>query len=258
MASVQLSALLVVHNEEEVLEEALKSVHFCDEIVVVLDRCSDASKKIAAQYTDKLIEGAWELEGPRRNTGIEACSGAWILEVDADERVAPPLAHEIREFIQTAGDGYVLLPVQNYVGKRLVAHGWAGSFGTTKAKKLFKKGCKVWGDQRVHPKLVLKGAEYEIGTNLKGGEGLIHLVDKNINDMVLRMLRYSDAMAADMVATGKYMPFCKALRKGGTRFYKSFIARKGYKEGRYGFLLATMAALTIILAQLKATLEHEQ
>ncbi|MDB4872972.1 MAG: glycosyltransferase family 2 protein, partial [Gemmatimonadales bacterium] len=96
-----LSALVVAHNEAAQLAECLERLRFADEIVVVLDRCTDGSREIAARFTDRLIEGGWEREGERRNTGIAACRHEWILEVDADERVPPALADEIRRTIAT-------------------------------------------------------------------------------------------------------------------------------------------------------------
>src|SRR5262249_26519769 len=88
---VSLSALVVVHNEERQLADCLSSLGFADEIVVVLDRCNDRSREIARGFTEQLVEGAWEREGPRRHAGIDACGGDWIVEIDADERVSPEL-----------------------------------------------------------------------------------------------------------------------------------------------------------------------
>ena len=253
---IKISGLVVAHNEEKVLEDALKSLHFCDEIVVVLDKCTDGSKKIAEKYATNLIEGSWEIEGPRRNTGIDACTGDWIVELDADERIAPALAKEIQEFVKTAKRGWALLPVQNYIGKRYVQHGWAGSFGTTKARKLYAKGCKYWDDKRVHPPNRLQGERYEVGMNLPAGEGLIHLVDTDLNDMIDRLQRYTDAMAQDMRDAGEEAPhFMVTFRKGMTRFYKSYLVRKGYKEGPLGFWLALMAFCMPVLTHLKVRLE---
>ena len=63
-----------------------------------------ASPEIARRFTDRVIEGAWEREGERRNAGIAACRGDWVLEIDADERVGPELAAEIAAVIaQLAG-----------------------------------------------------------------------------------------------------------------------------------------------------------
>ena len=94
-----LSAVVTVHNEEVRLADCLAALSFAYEIVVVLDRCTDGTRAIAQRFTDRLIEGAWQLEGARRNAGIEAARGDWILEVDADERVSPALAAEIRDTI---------------------------------------------------------------------------------------------------------------------------------------------------------------
>ena len=248
---LRLTALIVAHNEAAMLPDALASVQaLCDQIVVVLDRCTDDSKKIAAKYTKHIIEGAWEVEGPRRMTGIDACPEGWILELDADERVTPAMAQELHRRLPQAVPGYFLVPIYNYVGKRLVMHGWAGAFGTNAAKKLFYKGHKVWGNQRVHPTLVMTGPEYQLE------HGLTHLIDTDINDMIDRLQRYTDAQAADLRSSGKPLPpFRRSLRRGLTRFYKSYCGRRGYKEGKMGFLLALMAMLMPILTHLKAEFE---
>ncbi len=115
-----LSALVVVHDEEAQLAACLERLAFADEIVVVLDRCSDGSRGIAARFTDRLVEGGWEREGERRNTGIDACRGDWILEIDADERVSPALAEEIRRTIASSCHAYHHIPVDNYIGDHLV------------------------------------------------------------------------------------------------------------------------------------------
>ena len=97
---IRLSALVVAHNEEEILAECLKRLAFADELVVVLDRCTDGSKAIADEYADSVLVGAWELEGDRRNLGIRTCRGAWIIEADADEWINEKLATEIWETIE--------------------------------------------------------------------------------------------------------------------------------------------------------------
>ena len=139
-ADPRLSALVVAHNEEAQLADCLATLAFADEIVVVLDDCSDGSEAIARRFTDTLVTGAWEIEGPRRHAGIEACGGDWILEVDADERVPPALADEIRKRIHGAEPGYFLIPFDNYVGDRLVRYGWGGAWGVSATGSLKKVG----------------------------------------------------------------------------------------------------------------------
>src|SRR5262249_41633149 len=152
-----LSAVVVVHDEEAQLADCLSRLAFVDELVVVLDRCRDRSREIASQFTDRIIEGAWEREGPRRHAGIDVCRGAWVLEVDADERVTPELAVEIRETIATSTARWHLIPVDNYIGDRLVRWGWGGSFGKGAYAGLYRQGAKIWGGQRIHPAVTLSG-----------------------------------------------------------------------------------------------------
>ena len=59
---VNLSVLIVVSNEEKQLKDCIETVKFADEIVIVLDKCTDKSKKIAKNYTDKIYEGSWDIE----------------------------------------------------------------------------------------------------------------------------------------------------------------------------------------------------
>ena len=248
---LKLSALVVAHNEEDNLDACLAALAFADELVVVLDKCTDGSKTIAAKYTDRLIEGSWDIEGPRRHAGLDACTGDWILEVDADERVSPELAVEIRSAIQDAPFGHFLIPYDNYIGKTLVRYGWGASWGVSATVRLFSKGAKVWGQQRIHPGVELKGERMWLKNRM------VHLVDKDISDMLQRLDRYSTARARDLRASGDIGSFANNVRRLFSRFFKCYVGRKGYKEGGYGFLIALMAGLFPLLAYLKASLEGD-
>ena len=74
---VELSALVVAHDEEANLPDCLERLRFADEIVVLLDRCTDGSRAVAERFGARILEGAWPREGERRNTGIAACRGRW-------------------------------------------------------------------------------------------------------------------------------------------------------------------------------------
>ena len=219
----------------------------------MLDRCSDRSKEIAQGFTPHTVEGAWEREGPRRHAGIDACAGEWIVEIDADERVPPALAAEIRQIVERSGADWHLIPVDNYVGERLVRWGWGGSFGKGAYAGLYRNGAKArWGDQRVHPAVTLSGAQ---GPTLEAR--LVHHVDRNVSDMLARLDRYSTARARDLRESGDIGSYARNLRRIPTRFWKCYVSRKGYREGPYGLLIALCAGLYPILSYLKARLEEE-
>jgi len=245
-----LSALVVVHDEEQQLSECLTCLRFADEIVVVLDRCRDRSREIARGFTDRLIEGAWEREGPRRHAGIDACRGDWVLEIDADERVSPELASEIRRVVGTSSAAWHRIPVDNYVGTRLVRWGWGASFGRSAHAALFRKGAKRWGDQRIHPTVSLSGQQ---GATLSAP--IRHHVDRDISEMLRRLDRYTSARAEDLRESGDIGSYGQNLRRIVSRFFRCYIGRKGYREGPWGFLIALCAALYPILSYLKARLE---
>jgi glycosyltransferase involved in cell wall biosynthesis len=247
-----LSAVVVVHNEEAQLAECLDRLACCDELVVVLDRCTDGSKAITQHFGARIIEGAWEREGPRRHAGIDACTGAWILEVDADERVPSALAEEIRAMAKHSTASWHLIPVDNYIGERLVRHGWGASFGKGAYAGLYRQGAKRWGGERVHPKLTLSGVQ---GPTLDGH--LAHHVDENVSDLLARLDRYTTAHAKDLRESGNIGSYGHNVRRIFTRFLKCYVARRGYREGPYGFLIALCAGLYPILSYLKARLEKE-
>lgn len=254
--NVRLSALVVAHNEEDQLDACLATLAFADETVVVLDRCTDRSREIAEAHGTVIEQGAWEIEGDRRNRGIHLCRGDWILEVDADERVTPELADEIRRTIAVAPYGHFLVPYHNYVGDRLVEFGWGAAWGVSATVRLFAKTeadgpAKLWGNQRIHPALTLKGASGRLGSPM------IHYVDRNISDMLQRLDRYTSARARDLRESGDIGSFGRNVRRIFSRFWKCYVARRGYREGRYGFLIALMAGLYPIISYLKASLEEE-
>lgn len=252
-----ISAVMCVRNEEAQLADCLAGLGFADEIVIVLDRSTDGSKAIAERHGAKIVEGAFEREGERRHAGIDAARGPWIFEIDADERVMPELAVEIVRTAQSSVASRHLIPVDNFIGNQLVRYGWGAAFGKGAYVGLFRKGTKTWGNQRVHPKLVLTG---EAGERLQSP--LKHYVDRNISEMIARLDRYSTLRARDLRETWQQTgtvdeTFGKNISRIFGRFYKCYWRRKGYREGRWGFLIALMAGLYPILSYLKATLEDE-
>ena len=243
----RLSAVVVVRDEERQLADCLSCLSFADEIIVVLDRCRDRSREIARSFTDRLIEGSWEREGPRRHAGIDACCGDWILEIDADERVPPRLAEEIREVVASSLAAWHLVRVDNFIGERLVRWGWGASFGRSAHAALHRKGAKKWGNQRVHPAVSLSG---EPGSTLTSP--IHHYVDRDISEMLRRLDRYSSARAQDLRDSGDIGSYGRNIRRIPSRFWKCYVGRRGYREREWGFLIALCAALYPILSYLKA------
>ena len=247
--NIKISALVVAHNEENKLASCLKKLVYADELVVVLDKTNDKSEIIAKKFGAKVYKGSWNIEANRRNFGIKKCLGDWILEIDADEHVPKELFTEIRKKIKNAKPGYFLIPFDNYIGKRKIRYGWGASWGVSAAPRLHFRGCKVWKkEQLIHPSISLNGKKMWLKSRIQ------HYVDEDLNDMIMRLVRYTDLKAIDIAKQNKKIPhFIITIRRGITRFLKCFISRKGYKEGKWGFIIALMASLYIILSYVKAT-----
>jgi glycosyltransferase involved in cell wall biosynthesis len=243
-----LSAVIVAHNEEENLDDCLRGLKFADEIIVVLDKCTDKSKEIALKYTDKIIEGSWDIEGARRNVGLDNCSGNWILELDADERVSEELAEEILVAIKSSEPCRFIVPIANYVGDIYVQYGWLRTFGVTSRQTIHYQGFKKYHqDKKIHPTADFKGEIKYLKNPIK------HLVDKDISDMIARFNRYTNWKADDMIFKGKIKGnFFSNFLSAVNRFFKSYIFKMGFREGSLGFLIALFSGLYPLVAYLKA------
>ena len=251
---MRISALVVARNEERRLPGCLAALAAADEVVVVLDRTTDASATIARAAGARVLEGGWEVEGERRNAGIAACTGDWILEVDADETVPPALWAAIRRVVASSPHGYHRVRIDNHIGARLVRHGWDGGMGTTLKPILFRRGAKSWRMQRVHPGLDFTGSEGERITEA----GIHHALDADISDLWRRVDSYSTAKARDLLASGKVGSLAGALRRAVSRTLKSYFRRGGWREGSLGLLLALCCGLFPLLSHLKARLEPDK
>ena len=235
-----LSALIVAHNEENNLDDCLAPlVDFCDEIVVILDKCTDNSKKIAAKYTKNIVEGSWKIEGERRNVGIANCNGLWILELDADQRISKALAKEIITKIKGSEPCHFEAKIQNYIGDKYIKYGWLRIMAVDRQHKVHFKGLKKYHeDKMVHPTADIEGEIKSLQNPVK------HFMDKDIGDMISRFNNYTTLKALDAISSGKTKVKCGyGFFSFINRFCKAFFIKKGYKEGRLGFIIAIFAAL---------------
>ncbi len=248
-----LSIVIPAHNEAARLAVLLPTLSFANELIIIADRCTDETVTIAKSFDAKVIEGAWPLEGERLTTGFNAVSSDWILHLDADEQIPAVLALEIQNTVQNSIADYHHILVDNYIGNHLVRHGWAGSFGTSKVARLFRRGTKSYGNQHVHPAAKITGT---MGADLT--MPLIHHVDDNISDMLARLDRYTTLRAKDIRAgliNVKRETLAKNVQRFFTRFYKAYFSRHGNKEGGWGIIIALMAGLFPLISYLKAKLE---
>lgn len=244
----KLTAYIPAHNEEKHLDACLSCLHFADEILVQLDKCTDSTKDIALKHGAKIIEGAWDKEPTRRTAGLEACSGDWILEIDADERVPEELGREIRQVIETSPHGLHCLWIDNHIGNKLVLWGWGAYMGVMQKVILFKKGAKTYHGNRVtYAEVTYHGTFGPVLENR-----LIHYTDDSLSDTIRRFNKYTEDRKIDLIESGNIETFGRNVRRLFSRFYKAYIRRKGYKEGSIGLFIGILAALYPMVSYIKA------
>jgi len=242
---MKISVVISAYNEEKIIEDCLKSVKFADEIIFLDNSSTDGTVKIAAKYTSKIFK---QDNNPfsidlQKNIGFEKAKNEWILSLDADERVSPELAQEIKEIIGNcpsdgglkigdSADGY-LIPRKNIIFGKWIQHtGWYPD----PQLRLFKKGKGRFEEKYVHAPLKLQG---EVG-QLKNH--IIHENYQNIEQFVQKTTAYAKSEASRKIKEGYLFSPIDAIRFPFNEFLSRFFAREGYKDGFYGFMLSTLMA----------------
>lgn len=246
---VRLSALVCVQNQDAQLSACLRKLSFCDEIIVVADRCTDRSQDVARRQGAIVIDGIFPLESQRKAAGVEACSGDWILEIEPDELVDAALAWEIRAVLQMrpAGDWYDL-PIDNYVGETLVREGWAGALSSRIEPRLYKRGLKAWEPRRLNAPPVMAGKN---GGALKGA--IRRSLGRDVGGLVERLNRLTALSAEDLADADRRASLGASVLTGVATFVRGYLGRGGWREGRMGLLTAILSALFPVLTQMRAS-----
>lgn len=243
----KLTALVCAHNQESELSQCLRRLSFCDEIVVVADRCTDRSAEIARRHGARIVSGIFPLESQRKAAGLEAATGDWILELQPDEQVSSALAWEIRATLKMkpVGDWFEL-PVNNYVGDDLVRHGWTGVLSAMKSPRLYRPWAKTWSGGRV-------GRSRMTGAPAGALKGALRRdLAANTSDLIQRLNAACALAAEDLADAERAGRLGTMIARGVAGFLAAYVGRGGWREGRLGFLVATTAALHPILTHLRA------
>jgi len=244
MPAVSLSVAIIVKNEERRLEECLQSVAWAGEIVILDDMSTDRTVEIARQYTDKIFQRAMDIEGRHRNYAYSKASNAWVLSIDADERVTPELRDEIIRTLSNANQPHTAysMPIKTYLGKR-----WIRAAGYYPAAKLrmFKKDKFKYEEARVHPRVFLEGSCGE----LKGD--ILHYSWRNLSDFLTKFNRETSLEAEKWMLDGRKVSFPNAMRKFVDRFLKNYLIKRGYTDGFIGFLMSFFHSLYQLISYAK-------
>jgi glycosyltransferase involved in cell wall biosynthesis len=242
----RLSAIVITKNEASNIGDCLETLSFCDERVVVDGGSTDDTVKLAESRGARVVSHSWQGFGAQKNYALSLADGDWILSIDADERVTPALAGQIREAIATGrAVAYELPRHSTFCGRPMRHSGWFPDY----VLRLFRRGAARFSDDIVHERVICGGPTAKLT------EPLIHHPVGRLEDALSRMDRYSTAGAEMVVASGRRVSFMTGILRGLWTFIRTYLLRGGFLDGREGFLLAVANAEGTYYRYMKAWLK---
>lgn len=213
----------------------MKSVGFCDEIIVVDSHSTDATRALAQALGARVIERDWPGYRSQKQFAIESASHEWVLCLDADERVSAQLRSEIealREggFAQFAG--WSIPRITDYFG-RFLRHGNAYP---DRLIRLFDRRRGGWIGYEIHENTRVQGPVGKLRGHLE------HYSYRSLTDHQVRMQRYADLMARALYERGKRCGLGKVLFNPQWRFVRGYLLRLGFLDGWRGLVFALIEA----------------
>ncbi|WP_292938130.1 glycosyltransferase family 2 protein [Noviherbaspirillum sp.] len=229
-----LSVILITKNEEANIQACLDSVDFANEIIVVDSGSTDKTVDIARKAGAIVIQTPdWPGFGPQKSRALAAATGEWVLSIDADERITPELAAEIRKTIQNpAADAYDISRRSWYCGRFIEHAGWTPDYVT----RLFRRGKARFSDNIVHERLIADGP-------VKRLNGLmLHYSFLDFSQVLQKVDSYSTLSARQAYANGRRATVLDAVLHGFWAFIRTYFLRLGLLDGAHGLALAVSNA----------------
>jgi glycosyltransferase involved in cell wall biosynthesis len=231
----QLSACIITYNEADRIEACLRSVSFCDEMLVVDSHSTDDTRRLAASLGAHVIERDWPGYRSQKQFAIDAAASDWVLCVDADERVSDELRAQImalREGGFTGYSGWSIPRITDYFG-RFLRHGNAYPDRLT---RLFDRRRGGWVGYEIHENTRVTGRVGRLRGHLE------HFSYRSLADHQARMQRYAELMARALYARGKRCGLLKIIVNPQWRFLRGYLLRLGFLDGWRGLVFALIEA----------------
>jgi glycosyltransferase involved in cell wall biosynthesis len=240
----KISATVITFNEEQNIAEALESLAWADEIIVVDSESTDRTVEIARRFTDRIIVRPWPGYAAQKTFAAEQAVNDWIFNLDADERVSPELAAELLKLQQgsdPAVAGFEMPRRTNYLGRWIKHSGWYPDYKL----RLYDRRVARWRGEFVHESVQADGRV----ERLKGE--ILHYTVRSASEHHLRLDRYTTLAAEEMRALGKSVSVGSLFFSPAAAFFKSYFLRLGILDGMPGFAIAKFAAHYAFLKNLK-------
>ncbi len=227
MEKISLSVIVLAYNEEENLPDCLKSASFASEIILVDSGSTDKSDDIAKAFGCRILQRPFNGDyAAQRNFAIANANNEWVMMLDADERITPKLAEEIKEAVRSNDDICWRISRENHFAEGKVLH---GVLRPDKVERLFKKNNAKY-EGMIHERLQCPSPKKELQGRL------IHFPYKSWEIHLEKMNRYTSLLAKKYASQGKKCGFLSGIIiKPVWAFMKTYFVHLGFLDGKLGF-----------------------
>jgi (heptosyl)LPS beta-1,4-glucosyltransferase len=233
------SVTVITRNEAADLADALRSVAWADEIVVVDSQSTDDTAAIARRFTDRVVVRDWPGYIAQKNYAASMATHDWILSLDADERVTPELAAEIQTRLATAPrEAAFRIPrVTWHLGRWIRSTDWYPDYQL----RLYDRRSAGWTGTYVHEAVTVRGAVGDLRGELQ------HYAYRDVADHLETIDRYTTLAARQMHEAGRRAGLLDLAVHPPLAFLRNYVARGGFRDGATGFVISRMNAYYVFL-----------
>ncbi len=247
---MKLSIIILTHNEEEIVEQAIKTAQFADEIIVVDSYSTDKTVEIVSQYTDKIFYNQFKDFSSQKNFALTKVSHDWVYMLDADEVISENLQKEIRQAISHNPEDYVAFRIRyaQFFMNRFLKF---GTNGNDKIIRLMNKNF-VTHEGLAHEKLVINGKCGELRNVVfhYTYRGFLHYIAKIDKTAWLKAKEYKEK--------GVKPNFFHFVIKPAYRFVYEYFFRLGFLDGVPGLICSTINSYGVFTRYVKLLILKEK
>lgn len=220
----KLSVVIITKNEEENIEDAVRSASFADEVLILDSGSTDQTCNIAETLGARVVYQEWMGFGRQKNMAVTLASHDWVFVLDSDERITEALKEELLALLQDPEkDGYYVARLNNFWGKDIKTCGLYPDYSI----RFFDRTKGKFSDDTVHESVQLQSKAGYLKNHL------LHLAYKSIDEFITKQNRYS-------TLHHKKNNRVKAIFNPYWTFFKLFIVKKGFLDGWDGFIISKL------------------
>jgi len=234
---VKVSAVIITLNEEKNIADAIRSVMWADEVIVVDSESTDRTREVAESLGATVFVNKWPGFSDQKQFATDKATHDWILSLDADERVSENLKSEIAvlQGASNRADGYKVPRLSFYMDRPIRHGGWYPDLQL----RLFDRRKGQWNGAVIHESVKMdSNAKVE---RLKS-EIIHYTVEDTSQHEQMIAERYAPLGAQKMYEEGRTTSPAKALLSSWFTFVRGYFLKLGFLDGYPGFCIAYFAA----------------